>query len=72
MSDPFADVTLEMDGPWRPIDSAPKDGTWILANCGYPLPDVLCWGHYDLPDAWSDGERAYSPTHWMPIPEPPK
>ncbi len=61
---------------WRPIETAPKDGAWILS-----------WGKTDEPGrafmvvAWSTRDREwYSPTedgliditHWMPLPAPPE
>jgi len=59
---------------WQPISSAPKDGTEILGYDGVTMENikwrlglwVTSWGHdeqYSL-----DGE----PTHWMPLPPPPK
>lgn len=58
---------------WQPIETAPKDGTWILIWgeqwSGAPIPDV---GHWD-DDDWRDDEHtvlAFA-THWMPLPAPP-
>jgi hypothetical protein len=57
---------------WLPIETAPKDGT-----------DVLVYGHGVIRTAIWDGKtgafrvNAYAfvvidPTHWQPLPEPPK
>ena len=59
--------------PWQPIDTAPKDGTAILA-CHEELHEaaIVVWRY----DAWviaaRTGDIVFDPTHWMPIPELPK
>lgn len=66
---------------WRPIETAPKDGTDVLLFRRLPwdpMPRPIVagyfgttedcgWAAYDDPDKWIDGEV----THWMPLPEPP-
>jgi hypothetical protein len=72
---------------WQPIETAPKDGTWILVyeHCE-PLPSVYVvrWG---VPEWWGasvdetwvtiavgpnpDTYNATDATHWMPLPDPP-
>jgi hypothetical protein len=67
---------------WMPIETAPKDGSVILAVNG---PDVQClyWhGKDNLDfegddgpfDCWMeyDHECWILPKYWMPLPEPPK
>jgi hypothetical protein len=63
---------------WRPIASAPKDGTEIIA-CGTqtfdagcdpePFTNIICWSG----NMWQDGTIADQPkpTHWQPLPTPP-
>lgn len=51
---------------WRPIETAPKDGTTILSWDG---------SHY-ICVAWSTRDRCWFVddgvvTHWMPLPLPP-
>lgn len=69
---------------WHSIETAPKDGTivdlWVAGphNAGNRQPD--CW--FSDAEWWCDfgdqGEQQPGiyigdvPTHWMPLPEPPK
>lgn len=58
---------------WRPIETAPKDGVFVLITDG----DVVQIGYYeDHLTAWrSDADqcRLWSdPTHWQPLPAPPE
>ena len=70
---------------WKPIETAPKDGTPVLAGRGgtYPwgIPHILAWldgpkvkagaGWYRVDGAhWNT--RTLRPTHWMPLPSPPQ
>jgi hypothetical protein len=59
---------------WKPIETAPKDWTYILGfQDGYGT-QITFW------DKDHDGGRGgfrtfrhgWSPTHWMELPEPPK
>lgn len=35
---------LEKDMEWKPIETAPKDGTWIITTCGNNfLPCIVRW-----------------------------
>jgi hypothetical protein len=60
---------------WQPIETAPRDGTEIIV-CrrfeGRKFMGVVMWdGRYWTIDY---GFPFYfdNPTHWMPLPEPPK
>ena len=65
---------------WQPIETAPKDGTDILVMTGETM-HVVRWIniHGDF-DYWAVDDnkhgpftlRGKAPTHWMPLPEPPK
>jgi hypothetical protein len=66
---------------WQPIDTAPKDHSVILLSGvdedGLQAVDI---GHWESFSWWegkhSDPEWAWchekQPTHWMPLPAPPK
>jgi hypothetical protein len=58
---------------WRPIVSAPKDGTFILVWFEEAQHHCILWW---FADHWrfkgSDIIPIVDPTHWMPLPQPPK
>lgn len=59
---------------WKPIDTAPKDGTYVLVGqwmVDYEGPyfrmGVSWWS-----EQWGwGGNVPDEPTHWMPLPPPP-
>jgi len=61
---------------WQPIETAPKDGKRIIC-WGPKLAVAECeWRKRfrDEPEGWyrSNQPPHVHPTHWMPLPEPPK
>ena len=63
---------------WQPIETAPKDGTPILAyepTPGSPTEEdgryYITTG-YRVRNQYRTGTEHENPTHWMPLPEPPK
>lgn len=73
---------------WQEIESAPKDGTPILACAAFQhgeyqawgWPSTIVWAAYH-PNAkgkecWRNspvcGNKMEAVTHWMPLPGPPK
>lgn len=65
----------ERQGLWRPIETAPKDGTRILVFAdGHPetmryradRSEAFPW----MDDGGHSSWRADIPTHWMPLPPP--
>ena len=60
---------------WKPIETAPKDGTSILGFQATPGDHenrmAVCWryGKSEAP-LWM-GEGGLMPTHWMPLPPAP-
>lgn len=66
---------------WQPISTAPKDGTDVLVCQGATVA-VAHWNLHLGGPGWLDDSGAaqhdywnyvgcISPTHWMPLPEPP-
>jgi hypothetical protein len=61
---------------WQDIETAPKDGSDILVF----VPEhreqyVAWWSRVHTCWLWADTEHsteACEPTHWTPLPEPPK
>lgn len=57
---------------WQDIKTAPKDETSILTYCRGCI-SVRYWGEGDDDEmAWQPRIRGCFPTHWMPLPAPPK
>lgn len=70
---------------WRPIETAPKDGTAVLLFLEYTECDDGAGRKSTHIDRcyWSDAEKGWdgyatsirngytTPTHWMPLPKPP-
>jgi hypothetical protein len=67
---------------WRPIETAPKDGSAVLVY----FPDIgvceVLWSTQVFEDGfWSVSDNKFEdrplrgwstePTHWMPLPDPP-
>jgi hypothetical protein len=60
---------------WQDIATAPRDGTAVLATHAvweYPVVSLF-YTHWM---SWQDALNGYGlspqPSHWMPLPEPPK
>lgn len=60
---------------WLPIESAPRDGTWVflysptLSIGLYPLVGFDCGDGWEFPA--HKISPAWEPTHFMPLPSPP-
>ena len=59
--------------PWRPIETAPTDGTVVLvfAEERQGLPAFQCTAAYHEDAGWCVDELR-EVTHWMPLPPPPQ
>jgi hypothetical protein len=63
---------------WRPIETAPKRGVFLAVVDGAvrfvswgKTSHVPMWG-FCLADQGFEDYDLCNPTHWMPLPEPPK
>lgn len=64
---------------WQPISTAPRDERLIVLRIGNERPFV---GYHVFDEdetgkrsAWMDADESfleYKPTHWMPLPQPPR
>lgn len=59
---------------WRTIESAPKDGTEVLIWDGASMVVAMWRPNLLIPwrGTYGDGDAAWEPTHWMPLPPAPK
>jgi hypothetical protein len=72
-------LSLLTDSVWRPIESAPRDGTPVLAyfaarfNHDAAMDVVQYQGGrwYCVNTIHADEWTIESPTHWTPLPDPP-
>ena len=76
MTDALRAIARALSGSeWRPIESAPKDGTEVL--CAWHAMATDRWiieGCWFLNNQWRVGwdETEVQPTHWMPLPAAPE
>lgn len=65
---------------WQPIETAPRDGTFVVLWEGGWAPRALV-GYYDAEDerpTWRDHDGGIIDflrepiTHWLPLPPPPE
>ena len=73
---------VRQDVGWQPIETAPKDGTAIVAWCVHPYassmtepddyvgPVIARWIDHNG-GGWTWHGHLGNFTHWMPLPEPP-
>jgi len=61
---------------WQPIETAPKDGRWILVVNSFGAIFMVARDTESTIDEWLTGQDSYVRstflTHWMPLPEPPR
>ena len=61
---------------WQPIETAPRDGVILCYDHEWSEDGVALAENYDG-EWWQicerdDNTRHFTPTHWMPIPQPPE
>lgn len=74
-----------MSGEWQPIETAPRDGTPILIFDPLRHVRIARWGDTFLASRIDGRSQPIfgfvvvdtqfvkaDPTHWMPLPDPPK
>ena len=68
-----ADERRHAGSPWRPISTAPKDGTPVLGWWGTECIIVDWCVVLERWGSTHDGEDMFlpEPTHWMPLPDAP-
>ncbi len=71
---------------WQPIETAPRDGSDVLVFGGTYSSECISCEFYGVAfnavaiawwdersKTWNGGDLVtHNPTHWMPLPEPPK
>lgn len=68
-------LSVDAQQAWQPIETAPKDGTWVLGletriglNTKYVPHEVIRYETWS--ETWrSSAKKLSEPTHWMPLPE---
>ena len=61
---------------WNPIDTAPKDGSWIVVTSAHnhyyrAAVQYECGQWIDVNEAVHNRYMQDAATHWMQLPEPP-
>lgn len=61
---------------WQPIETAPRDGTWLLLWCDWPFVGKWADKGKRASGNWTEDADSINPiygaTHWQPLPDPPK
>jgi hypothetical protein len=69
-------IASALDRTWRTIETAPKDGSLVLLYLRIRVVTVGAWREIDARWGYdyreNDDRGDDSPTHWLPIPDPPK
>ena len=84
MTRPTTSAECDANG-WRPIETAPKDGTVILVALPEPICTIINWSVRRVATAYFQAQghdwvvegnwatrNHLDLTHWQPLPEPPE
>ena len=55
---------------WQPIETAPKDRYLLVYGTG--IIGIACWSKRDQRWHAVGVDVVMTPTHWMPLPTPPR
>lgn len=61
------------ESQWRPIETAPKDGTDVVVYLANNRPPIVA-GYFKETNEWLAYDEPMNPvfpTHWMPLPPAP-
>jgi len=70
--------SAKQDSGWQPIKTAPKDGSLIIvfrptAGFNYiPKIGEDYWKDFGTFQTWARSNTSHLPTHWRPMPQPPR
>jgi hypothetical protein len=73
-----AQAAIDAAQEWQPIESAPIDACVMVSFYEFDDPtqnQIIAFAQSSDGDNWYEEEShslIWTPTHWMPIPEPPK
>jgi len=80
VGDEYVEYVLAAMTDWQPIETAPVDGTivqlWVpdhnTVTTGWFCKDTGLWPHDEAFSEEGEPCNVGLPTHWMPLPTPPK
>jgi hypothetical protein len=78
-----AALKMAVTGGWKPIESAPKDELVMVWERGQSwwginsrtcakMTETIPSGPYRWTVAFGENQKPATPTHWQPLPQPPK
>ena len=65
-------AALESLTAWRPMETAPRDGTFIIAIWEQYKPEPLYHITRYVDGGWIGAAKSFPPTAWLPLVPPPQ